>query len=79
LSRLIEDALEREKAIITLEVRASNTAAQEFYRRFFFRAIGIRKGYYSDNREDALLMALDLASFSQRRHVSEGKSGARQG
>ena len=63
LRRLIEEALGRRCTIITLEVRASNEAAQGFYRRFFFKTVGVRKGYYSDNREDALLMALDLKAL----------------
>ena len=77
LRRLIEDALQKRKAIITLEVRASNEVAQTFYHRFLFRTIGVRKGYYSDNREDALLMSLDLSNFSHRGRVVEGKTKAR--
>ena len=41
---------------ITLEVRVSNAGAQELYRRFGFAPGGVRKGYYVDNREDALVM-----------------------
>lgn len=74
LNELIEEALQDSKAIITLEVRASNLSAQEFYRRFFFRSIGLRKGYYSDNREDAMLMVMDLHTFAHRRRVVEGKA-----
>jgi ribosomal-protein-alanine N-acetyltransferase len=77
LRRLIEEALEKRKAIITLEVRASNDVARAFYNRFLFQTIGVRKGYYSDNREDALLMALDLSNFSHRRRVVDGKTEAR--
>jgi ribosomal-protein-alanine N-acetyltransferase len=73
LSDLIEYALDKDKTIITLEVRASNLGAQAFYRRFYFRAIGVRKGYYTDNREDALLMMMDLQTFAHRRKVVEGK------
>jgi ribosomal-protein-alanine N-acetyltransferase len=60
LNHLIHRALERGMRIVTLEVRASNHSAQTFYRRAHFRPIGIRKRYYSDNREDAVLMVLDL-------------------
>ncbi len=41
---------------VTLEVRASNTGAQELYSRFGFLVAGRRPGYYPDNGEDALLM-----------------------
>ena len=40
----------------TLEVRTSNAAAIEMYERFGFRSAGVRRGYYHDNREDALIM-----------------------
>ena len=74
LSSLIEDALQDEMAFITLEVRESNAKAQEFYHRFLFRTIGVRKGYYSNNREDALLMALDLRDVKPGRDIGEGSS-----
>ena len=41
---------------ITLEVRTSNTPAQNLYKKFNFKEEGIRKGYYSDNGEDAIIM-----------------------
>jgi ribosomal-protein-alanine N-acetyltransferase len=40
----------------TLEVRTSNVAAIRLYERFGFRAAGRRRGYYHDNREDAVIM-----------------------
>lgn len=43
-----------------LEVRERNNAALEFYKRFGFRVAGIRKGYYRDTGEDAVLMELEL-------------------
>ncbi|NWG08370.1 MAG: ribosomal protein S18-alanine N-acetyltransferase [Chloroflexi bacterium] len=42
-----------------LEVRESNTAAQEMYRKFGYEVTGRRKGYYKDNNEDAILMTLN--------------------
>jgi ribosomal-protein-alanine N-acetyltransferase len=42
-----------------LEVRESNTAARELYRRFGFEETGRRKDYYKDNNEDAILMTLN--------------------
>jgi ribosomal-protein-alanine N-acetyltransferase len=42
-----------------LEVRAGNRAAQALYRGFGFRPVGLRKGYYKDNGEDAVLMTAE--------------------
>jgi ribosomal-protein-alanine N-acetyltransferase len=42
-----------------LEVRAGNTAAQALYRKYGFEVTGVRRGYYKDNNEDALLMNLE--------------------
>lgn len=44
--------------IVTLEVRVSNEAAIRLYRKLGFEAVGTRRGYYIDTREDALLMTL---------------------
>ena len=43
----------------TLEVRVSNTGAINLYERLGFQPRGIRRGYYTDNREDALIMWRD--------------------
>jgi ribosomal-protein-alanine N-acetyltransferase len=43
----------------TLEVRVSNNAAIKLYETLGFRARGVRRGYYTDNREDALVMWKD--------------------
>ena len=40
----------------TLEVRVSNDAAIDLYENLGFRGQGVRRGYYTDNREDALIM-----------------------
>ena len=59
-SRLIEEMIRRAKnmklELLTLEVRRSNIAAQGLYEKYGFEVIGERKAYYSDNREDALIM-----------------------
>ncbi|AJS61612.1 ribosomal protein S18-alanine N-acetyltransferase [Paenibacillus sp. IHBB 10380] len=54
---------------ITLEVRVSNMIAQKLYERKGFTSVGIRKGYYSDNHEDAVIMWADLAPY--REHASQ--------
>lgn len=53
---LIDAGVERGARWMTLEVRKSNLPAQALYRKYGFREIGTRKGYYSDNREDAIVM-----------------------
>lgn len=53
---LIDAALARGARWMTLEVRMSNLTAQTLYKKYGFREIGTRKGYYSDNREDAVVM-----------------------
>lgn len=56
---------------ITLEVRVSNEVAQNLYRKKGFKPAGTRKGYYSDNREDALIMWADLPEYGEQA-VTEG-------
>ena len=46
----------RGAAAVTLEVRPSNWVAINLYRKYDFEEQGVRKGYYVDNREDALIM-----------------------
>lgn len=53
---LMRRAVERGAEAVTLEVRASNTAAQALYRRFGFAPAGARKDYYRDPVEDALVL-----------------------
>lgn len=53
---LIDASLSRGARWMTLEVRKSNDTAQALYKKYGFREIGVRKGYYSDNREDAIVM-----------------------
>jgi len=45
--------------LATLEVRAGNIVAQRLYRYFGFEEVGLRKGYYHDTHEDALLMTVE--------------------
>jgi ribosomal-protein-alanine N-acetyltransferase len=53
---LAREAIERDVRSLTLEVRLSNRAAQELYRRFGFAPVGVRKNYYAETNEDALVM-----------------------
>ena len=56
LDRLFELTAGDGRRGYTLEVRVSNRHAIELYERLGFKARGIRRGYYTDNREDALIM-----------------------
>ncbi|WBL35221.1 hypothetical protein O0235_10520 [Tepidiforma flava] len=54
---------------VTLEVRVSNEAARALYRRYGFYEVGIRKRYYADNHEDAIIMTterLDSPPYRER-------------
>ena len=55
LQRLLE-RIDDPQAQLTLEVRRSNDAAIALYERFSFRGAGLRRRYYQDNGEDALIM-----------------------
>lgn len=60
LKELITRAASRGARRLTLEVRPSNEAAQRLYTKFGFEPKGVRKGYYTDNREDAIIMWLEI-------------------
>lgn len=60
LLELMKIALQKGAENITLEVRVSNTGAQKLYKRLGFEKAGIRKGYYLDTKEDALIMWKNL-------------------
>ena len=55
----VELAMTQRATVVSLEVRISNTVAQSLYEKYGFRSVGIRKGYYTDDREDASIMTTD--------------------
>ena len=69
LVHLIDAALELGAKRVTLEVRVSNVVAQALYRKYTFKEEGVRKRYYSDDGEDALIMwsdRVDEPAFARR-------------
>lgn len=69
-------ALDRQARNLTLEVRMSNYGAQALYREFGFVPAGIRKNYYSETNEDALVMwanDIDTPDYAERLAVQEAK------
>lgn len=82
----IEKAMSLRSRVVTLEVRAANYGAQALYEKYGFQRAGVRRGYYTDNNEDAIIMTsdvLDSPSFRERfqrlkqnlvRHVNTASS-----
>lgn len=64
LERLFELTHDDERRGYTLEVRVSNESAIQLYELLGFERRGIRRGYYTDNREDALIMWRDARRAS---------------
>jgi ribosomal-protein-alanine N-acetyltransferase len=60
LNHLIHNVCDNRVKDLLIEVRASNDTAIAFYKKSGFIQKGIRKDYYSDTKEDAILMALDI-------------------
>ena len=71
LLHLVDRAIERGAAWMTLEVRESNTSAQKLYRKYGFTTVTMRRGYYSDDNESALVMwAGNLKSELYRNRIA---------
>lgn len=56
LLHLLDETIAQGASWITLEVRETNTIAQNLYRKYGFTVVSTRRGYYSDNNENALVM-----------------------
>lgn len=66
---LAREAVARGSTALTLEVRVSNARAQALYRRFGFSPAGVRRNYYTDTNEDAIVMwahDIDQPAFAAR-------------
>lgn len=64
LSRVIGEGRLEGARLVTLEVRRSNLAAQKLYGRFGLTVRGVRRGYYTDTGEDALILSADLEQIT---------------
>jgi ribosomal-protein-alanine N-acetyltransferase len=77
---LIREALRLGAQAISLEVRVSNWGAQRLYSQFGFRPVGIRKNYYQETNEDAVVMwADDIRTAGYRDQLERIISGAPEG
>ncbi|HET6792815.1 MAG TPA: ribosomal protein S18-alanine N-acetyltransferase [Acidimicrobiales bacterium] len=82
MANMVRVALERGARNLTLEVRVGNTGAQALYRQFGFVPAGIRKNYYSETNEDALVMwasDIDTEEYLQRLEGIEASLAGREG
>ena len=68
----IEQAMEYDQEVVTLEVRASNDAARRLYEKYGFANVGRRVRYYTDNNEDAIIMTTPEIATSGFRARFEG-------
>ncbi|MBI5043296.1 MAG: ribosomal protein S18-alanine N-acetyltransferase [Nitrospirae bacterium] len=64
---VLEDGADKGAQNVILEVRCSNIAALELYEKFGFRQVAVRKNYYDNPDEDALMMALEDISAYRRK------------
>ena len=74
LAHLVRVSREHGVRDVTLEVRMANESAQAMYRRFGFEAAGVRRGYYAETNEDALVMwayGVDTPEYLQRLEAIE--------
>ena len=72
LLTVIDRAREMYASVVTLEVRVSNIGAQNLYLKYGFKQVGVRKHYYTDNREDAYIMTTaDITSSEYQSLMKE--------
>lgn len=75
----LEDVISRSAKTMFLEVRISNTPARSLYKKYGFTRLGVRRAYYSDNNEDAVVMAVnDINSSSFRNNLVLKKNQIRR-
>ena len=61
----LREAVKYGSKVMTLEARVSNFIAQRLYEKYGFKNVGTRKAYYSDNREDAVIMTTNPISSEE--------------
>lgn len=57
---IIDLSIQLNAQVVTLEVRVSNLAAQTLYEKYSFAKVGLRRGYYSEDGEDAVIMTTEV-------------------
>ncbi len=72
----IEMAMRRDCQVVTLEARVSNDPAIALYRKYGFNEVGLRRRYYSDNGEDAIIMTTDKLTSPEYEKLFDDRSDA---
>jgi ribosomal-protein-alanine N-acetyltransferase len=72
----IEMAMLRDCQVVTLEARVSNEPAIALYRKYGFNEVGLRRRYYSDNGEDAIIMTTDKLTSPEYEKLFDDRSNA---
>lgn len=79
LVALLDEARTHHVRRATLEVRESNTVAQNLYRKYGFQPAAVRRGYYTDNHENAIVMWVDnLSGIAYTAMINELKQRLEQ-
>lgn len=78
LLHLFREVVKRGGRFVTLEVRPTNRPALSLYAKFGFEVMGVRRGYYMDNLEDALIMwTEDITSPGYRELLDKLEKGVK--
>jgi len=71
LTTILKSCYKEKIKYLTLEVRVSNEPAIKLYEKYGFKSLGIRKGYYQDNNEDALIMWTENIFYDKFKSIYE--------
>ncbi len=72
----IELGMARDAQVVTLEARVSNVAAKNLYAKYHFAEVGLRRAYYADNQEDAVIMTTNDLSSDDYQSAFDGLKSA---
>ncbi len=79
LQKMMDTGYAKNVKWFTLEVRASNIAAQNLYYKYNFKSLGLRRKYYQDNEEDAMVMWTEnIRETKYKEHYEKLKKGLEQ-
>lgn len=71
LTAILKSCYNAKIKYLTLEVRVSNEPAIKLYEKYGFKSLGVRKGYYQDNNEDALIMWTENIFYDKFKSIYE--------